>query len=526
MISKSFKMKKTPMGFSSTSIPALTNTNQPSGASVTPAEATQSRAAPFRYEDTMSDRTPNSIRGIDHTQVDRSRPPVALGAAVEEQRVWPQSVNAGSVWGPRFVDSCDKRGDDGGAVRGPVNPAPSVRPKNLGRGRGQRRREQENAAPGPCQVWGAVREERVWTGSTSGTSLCSARISRWDRSSRTESRSRADDDMDWRSSCSQPAAADVLGGSRFEAPASGSRPSEVPTSRTFHLTELRNEGMRLAGVGSAPAPSFGQRVPLRRPNTSAPPLTAGTPAERKNGESASKEEKPTSAGKPAEPVPLAPALPSAAPTLAGAGENSWQHGKPWPQQAPGLGSPPGLDSTLPPASWGQAATHTTCTGSDKPETERPTRATRPAADSRRPLGIGLRGPTYPTAAADPSEVGGSASVEVPSSRHDGLAGTGKLTDHEEGELMVKLANLSISHSGTGDAHWKLYWWLYKDDAGDVQGPFSPAQMMDWFAHGFLSTNLMMKRVCDMSFKDLGTLIKTWRGLPFAAGVCVSMPPQP
>jgi hypothetical protein len=48
-------------------------------------------------------------------------------------------------------------------------------------------------------------------------------------------------------------------------------------------------------------------------------------------------------------------------------------------------------------------------------------------------------------------------------------------------------------------------WLYKDDQGEVQGPFSDAEMNDWFEAGYLGAGLLVKRVYHSNFVALATL---------------------
>ncbi|EDO33168.1 predicted protein [Nematostella vectensis] len=63
-------------------------------------------------------------------------------------------------------------------------------------------------------------------------------------------------------------------------------------------------------------------------------------------------------------------------------------------------------------------------------------------------------------------------------------------------------------------------WYYTDPQGKQQGPFTNAEMADWFKHGYFSMNLMIRRMTDEVFQPLGELIKSWGRVPFHAG------PQP
>ncbi|XP_077971199.1 GRB10-interacting GYF protein 2-like isoform X2 [Styela clava] len=59
-------------------------------------------------------------------------------------------------------------------------------------------------------------------------------------------------------------------------------------------------------------------------------------------------------------------------------------------------------------------------------------------------------------------------------------------------------------------------WFYKDPQGDIQGPFSSTQMMEWFNAGYFTMVLLIKRACDTEFVPLGELIKTLGQVPFTS----------
>lgn len=48
-------------------------------------------------------------------------------------------------------------------------------------------------------------------------------------------------------------------------------------------------------------------------------------------------------------------------------------------------------------------------------------------------------------------------------------------------------------------------WFYLDPQNQVQGPFSVEQMAGWFAAGYFTFNLMIKRGCEEKFVPLGNL---------------------
>lgn len=63
-------------------------------------------------------------------------------------------------------------------------------------------------------------------------------------------------------------------------------------------------------------------------------------------------------------------------------------------------------------------------------------------------------------------------------------------------------------------------WLYRDPQGKIQGPFSSNEMFDWYANGYFTVDLLVKRIPDDKFIKLGDLIQNCNGVPFS-----SSPPQ-
>jgi len=49
----------------------------------------------------------------------------------------------------------------------------------------------------------------------------------------------------------------------------------------------------------------------------------------------------------------------------------------------------------------------------------------------------------------------------------------------------------------------VHGWLYVDTAGKRQGPFSTAEMKEWWIAGFFDQNLMVKRVQESEFQKIG-----------------------
>jgi len=60
-------------------------------------------------------------------------------------------------------------------------------------------------------------------------------------------------------------------------------------------------------------------------------------------------------------------------------------------------------------------------------------------------------------------------------------------------------------------------WIYRDPQGEIQGPFSSEEMLQWFKAGYFTMGLLVRRVCDEIFLPLGDLIKLWNRVPFQPG---------
>ena len=39
-------------------------------------------------------------------------------------------------------------------------------------------------------------------------------------------------------------------------------------------------------------------------------------------------------------------------------------------------------------------------------------------------------------------------------------------------------------------------WLYLDPHGNLQGPFTRVDMLEWYASGYFAATLMLRRTCD------------------------------
>ncbi|XP_049648483.1 LOW QUALITY PROTEIN: GRB10-interacting GYF protein 1 [Accipiter gentilis] len=66
-------------------------------------------------------------------------------------------------------------------------------------------------------------------------------------------------------------------------------------------------------------------------------------------------------------------------------------------------------------------------------------------------------------------------------------------------------------------HQAAHKWFYKDPQGEIQGPFSPQEMGEWFQAGYFPMTLLVKRGCDEVFQPLGDVIKMWGRVPFVPG---------
>ncbi|KAI9229911.1 MAG: hypothetical protein DHS80DRAFT_21961 [Piptocephalis tieghemiana] len=51
-------------------------------------------------------------------------------------------------------------------------------------------------------------------------------------------------------------------------------------------------------------------------------------------------------------------------------------------------------------------------------------------------------------------------------------------------------------------------WFYRDPQGNIQGPFTGADMHEWYRAGFFTANLLVKRESDRDFQPLGILVQT------------------
>jgi len=50
-------------------------------------------------------------------------------------------------------------------------------------------------------------------------------------------------------------------------------------------------------------------------------------------------------------------------------------------------------------------------------------------------------------------------------------------------------------------------WFYRDPQGNIQGPFTGADMHEWYKAGFFTAQLLVKREADADFQPLGVLVQ-------------------
>lgn len=112
----------------------------------------------------------------------------------------------------------------------------------------------------------------------------------------------------------------------------------------------------------------------------------------------------------------------------------------------------------------------------------------------------------------------ASKVVSTSPKDDSFAHLAKAAENMMAEWTAEEEKKYVSQTVGGEHNLPehLYRWLYKDPQGDIQGPFSSAEMMEWFQAGYFTMDLMVKRVCDAAFSKLGTLIKSWDVVPFIA----------
>lgn len=70
-------------------------------------------------------------------------------------------------------------------------------------------------------------------------------------------------------------------------------------------------------------------------------------------------------------------------------------------------------------------------------------------------------------------------------------------------------------------------WMYLDPQGQVQGPFSSKDMMEWFSAGYFPRDLMLRRTCDHRFIPLPEMSRLYGNrVPFDESPTPTPPPPP
>lgn len=63
-------------------------------------------------------------------------------------------------------------------------------------------------------------------------------------------------------------------------------------------------------------------------------------------------------------------------------------------------------------------------------------------------------------------------------------------------------------------HEHAYKWFYRDPQNEIQGPFSPQEMFEWYNGGYFCNELLVRRGCDEIFCQLIDLVNLWGRIPF------------
>jgi len=90
---------------------------------------------------------------------------------------------------------------------------------------------------------------------------------------------------------------------------------------------------------------------------------------------------------------------------------------------------------------------------------------------------------------------------------------------------MNTAAAPVNSSSPTDAPMKMETWLYRDPQGSVQGPFTSHEMAQWYAQGYFSGNLLLRRDCDKVFVTLSEIAKLYGRNPFSLHP-TSPPPPP
>uniref|UniRef100_A0A3B3R783 GRB10 interacting GYF protein 1 n=1 Tax=Paramormyrops kingsleyae TaxID=1676925 RepID=A0A3B3R783_9TELE len=155
---------------------------------------------------------------------------------------------------------------------------------------------------------------------------------------------------------------------------------------------------------------------------------------------------------------------------------------------------------------------------EPPQVSQPPSAPQPAKASK-----------FPSSSSSlPSSPPSSAATDLPPPGGDTEDDEGMKHLQQEAEKMVASLQDEESFSQTLQercntaaalplSHEAAMKWFYKDPQGEIQGPFTPQEMSEWFQVGYFSMTLLVKRGCDEGFQPLGDVIKMWGRVPFAPG---------
>lgn len=114
-----------------------------------------------------------------------------------------------------------------------------------------------------------------------------------------------------------------------------------------------------------------------------------------------------------------------------------------------------------------------------------------------------------------SHVKTETSVPSATIEEDAFAHHKKATENMVAQWTEEEEQRVISQSTTSSE--KDNKWYYQDPQGEIQGPFTSPEMLEWFSAGYFTMNLMVRRSCDEKFSQLGDLIKSWGRVPFMPG---------
>ncbi|KAJ1923317.1 kinesin-like protein [Tieghemiomyces parasiticus] len=134
-------------------------------------------------------------------------------------------------------------------------------------------------------------------------------------------------------------------------------------------------------------------------------------------------------------------------------------------------------------------------------------------------------------------LGNTSDISSPGSLMSGLSGGNLDTHFHRGSPFA--GHPGTSHGGTplsgfgadllglsGSPLAKPAQWYYRDPQGAIQGPFSADDMQEWYAAGFFTPDLLVRRDAESNFEPLGLLISRLRDeeTPFLTASQTAPPP--